>query len=103
MQPAQYTVSRSTSISAAPGDIFPLVNDFHNWDGWSPWAKIDPAMKVTYEGPPAGNGAIYSWKGNSQVGEGRMNIIDSKLNNFVRINLQFFKPFAGAAVAEYKF
>jgi len=27
------------------------VNDFHQWDAWSPWAKLDPDAKITFEGP----------------------------------------------------
>ena len=46
---------------------------------WSPWAKIDPAAKITFEGPPAGTGAGYTWAGNNKVGEGRMTITDSQL------------------------
>jgi hypothetical protein len=34
--------------------------------------KLDPAMRQTYEGAPAGIGAIYRWAGNREVGEGRM-------------------------------
>ncbi len=71
MQPSEYTVQRSATISAPPATVFPMVNDFHSWDAWSPWAKLDPAMKVTYNGPPAGAGAIYTWAGNDKVGRVR--------------------------------
>ncbi len=50
---------------------------FHNWNAWSPWAKMDPAMKQAYEGPSAGAGAIYTWAGDREVGEGRMTITES--------------------------
>src|SRR5689334_16838718 len=78
MQSPHFRIARSTTINAPPGVVFAQVNDFHNWDGWSPWAKIDPAMKVTYEGPPAGTGASYAWLGNSKVGEGKMTIAESR-------------------------
>ena len=57
MQPAVGTVTRSATISAPPSAVFPYVNDLHKWQDWSPWAKLDPNAKVTFEGPEAGTGA----------------------------------------------
>jgi hypothetical protein len=71
MRPATFHIERSTKISAQPEIVFGLINDFHNWQGWSPWEKMDPAMKKTHSGAPAGTGAVYSWAGNDDVGEGR--------------------------------
>jgi hypothetical protein len=79
-----------------------MVNDFHHWDRWSPWEKFDPAMKKTFEGPPAGPGAIYSWVGNKKVGEGRMTILESKAAEFVTMKLEFIKPFAATHQAMFK-
>ncbi len=103
LQPAEYRVTRSASISAPPAVVFPQVNDFHNWEGWSPWAKLDPAMKQTYDGTSAGTGASYSWAGNSKVGEGRMTITESRPSDLVRIKLDFVKPFASTADTEFTF
>ena len=103
MQPAQFSISRSATIAAPPAEVFPLVNDFHRWDAWSPWAKLDPAMKQTYTGSPAGVGAVYSWVGNDQVGEGRMAIVESQPNERVGIKLDFLKPFAASNDAEFTF
>ena len=79
------------------------MNDLHKWGAWSPWAKLDPAMKETHEGAPAGTGAIYSWAGNSEVGEGRMMITESRPNELVRIKLEFLKPFAATNTTEFTF
>jgi hypothetical protein len=79
------------------------VNDFHNWNAWSPWAKIDPAMKQTYEGAPAGTGAIYSWNGDNKVGEGRMTLKESRPNELIRIKLEFMRPFKAINDAEFAF
>ena len=54
LQPAHYHVERSATISAPPATVFAQVNDFHKWEAWSPWAKIDPSMKHNYDGAPAG-------------------------------------------------
>ena len=87
LQPTEFRVVRSATMSAPPSEVFPQVNDFHNWDAWSPWAKLDPEMKVTYDGPAAGEGAAYAWVGNDEVGEGRMTVIQSKPNELVGIKL----------------
>jgi len=103
LQPGQYRVSRSATIPAAPAVVFEHVNDLHKWDGWSPWAKLDPAMKVTFEGPQSGTGASYAWVGNKDVGEGKMSITESKANELVRLKLEFIKPFASTAMTDFTF
>lgn len=42
---------RKILIAAPDSVIFALVNDFHKWNSWSPWANLDPAMKESHEGP----------------------------------------------------
>lgn len=103
VQPASFRVTRSATFTAPPATVFAQVNDLHRWEQWSPWAKLDPAMKQTYEGPQAGTGATSSWVGNNQVGEGRMTIVDSKPDELVRIKLEFFKPFAGVSDVRFTF
>lgn len=103
IQPALFRIVRSATMTAPPARVFEQVNDFHNWKAWSPWAKIDPAMKETYEGPPAGVGAKYSWDGNKQVGAGRMTITDSKPSSDIRILLEFLRPFATTNSVHFAF
>jgi hypothetical protein len=103
LQPSAFTIKRSGSIDAPAADAFAQVNDFHHWDAWSPWAKLDPTMKQTYEGAPAGTGAVYSWNGNKQVGEGRMTITESKPNELIRIHLEFMRPFKATNPTEFTF
>ncbi len=103
MQPSEYRVARSAAISAPAPVVFAQVNDFHKWEAWNPWGKIDPAMKQSYEGAAAGTGAIYTWNGNKEVGEGRMTITESRPSDLIRIKLEFFKPFAGTSIAEFNF
>lgn len=91
MQPPTFHVERSTTIAAAPEKITPLLNDFHNWTEWSPWAKLDPNMHVSYSGAPAGQGAVYEWEGNSKVGKGRMEILAAE-PTLTSIKLDFLSP-----------
>lgn len=103
MQPGDFRVVRSAEMSAPAESAFAQVNDFHNWQAWSPWEKLDPALKRTYSGPEAGEGASYAWAGNSDVGEGRMTIVESRPNELIRIRLEFFKPFAATNTGEFTF
>lgn len=102
-RPSEFKVARTATIAAPAPVVFGLVNDFRKWPQWSPYEKLDPAMKKTYEGQPAGNGASYTWAGNSQAGEGRATIVDSKPNELIRIRLDFEKPFPGTAYATFTF
>jgi uncharacterized protein YndB with AHSA1/START domain len=103
LQPAHYRVVRTATISAPVADVFASVNDFHRWPAWSPWAKLDPAMKETFAGSPAGTGAVYAWTGNKDVGSGRMTLSDSRPNERVQIQLEFIEPFASTALMEFTF
>ena len=51
---AEFRITRTTTIAAPPLAVFAQVNDFHRWMAWSPWEKLDPALKRTYAGPAAG-------------------------------------------------
>src|SRR5712692_8518399 len=102
-RPSEYRVARTATISAPAPAAFAQVNDFHKWEAWNPWAKVDPAMKQAYEGAPVGTGAIYTWAGNKEVGEGRMTLMESRPSDLIRIKLEFFKPFATTSTAEFTF
>lgn len=101
MQPSQFRVTRSARIAAPASTVFAQVNDFHNWDAWSPWARLDPSMRQTYGGAPAGVGATYAWVGNHEVGEGRMTLTESRPSELVRVELEFLKPLRGTSTAEF--
>lgn len=92
-QPDEFRIERSASVAAPVAEVFAQVNDFHNWQRWSPWAKRDPTMRKVYEGPSAGVGAVYRWAGNQEVGEGSTTIVESRPGESIRIQLVFLKPF----------
>ena len=100
-RPATYTVSRSTTIAAPPSVVYAQVVDFHHWDAWSPWAKLDPAMKVSFAGPDSGPGAAYSWTGDDKVGEGKMLITGARPNQEVNIKLDFIRPFQATSTTGF--
>src|SRR5438067_7190751 len=89
-RPSKFHLERSIAIGAPPDVVFAQVNDFHAWTAWSPWEKMDPQLKRTYDGASSGAGAIYAWSGNAKVGQGRMTIEHSDRPSRVVIKLEFF-------------
>lgn len=100
-KPDTFRVQRSASINAPSEKIFALINDLHSWVSWSPWEKMDPAIKRTYSGAASGKGAVYEWEGNREVGKGRMEITDTSSPSRVTIKLDFIKPFESHNIAEF--
>jgi uncharacterized protein YndB with AHSA1/START domain len=100
-KPATFSVERTIDVKAPPDKIFALINDFHQWVSWSPYENKDPAMKRSYSGAESGKGAVYGWEGNSNVGAGRMEILDVSVPSKILIKLDFFKPFEGRNTAEF--
>jgi hypothetical protein len=102
-RPATFRFERSITIAAPPENAFSQVNDLHAWAHWSPYEKLDPAMKRTFDGAPSGTGAKYAWSGNKEVGEGRMTIENSDKPSQIVIKLEFIKPFAATNTATFSF
>jgi hypothetical protein len=100
-KPDSFRVERAIGVQSPPETIFDLINDFHHWGSWSPYEKLDPAMKRTYSGAARGPGAIYAWEGNSKAGEGRMEIVDAVPRSRIAIKLDLVKPFEGHHTAEF--
>jgi uncharacterized protein YndB with AHSA1/START domain len=100
-KPDTFSVQRSVVVKAPAERIFPLISNFHQWANWSPWENRDPTMKRTFSGSESGNGAVYAWDGNKNVGSGRMEILDASSPSKIVIKLDFFKPFEGHNTAEF--
>ncbi|OOO01067.1 MAG: hypothetical protein USCGTAYLOR_02734 [Chromatiales bacterium USCg_Taylor] len=100
-RPDTFRVKRATNIKAPPEKIFALINDFHSWGSWSAYEQKDPAMKRTYSGAANGEGAVYEWEGDKNVGKGRMEIAETSPPSKVMIKLDFIKPFETHNIAEF--
>jgi hypothetical protein len=92
-RPDSFRVERSIIINAPLEKVFPVINDFHSWEAWSPWEKADPNVKRSYDGPRSGVGSKYAWLGNKQLGSGEMELVESVPNSHVGIKIHFIKPF----------
>ncbi|MDD5577714.1 MAG: SRPBCC family protein [Methylobacter sp.] len=101
-RPDTFRIERSTNIKALPEKLFPYINDFHQWEAWSPWEKIDPAIQRSYSGAATGKGAVYEWQGNRDIGKGRMEIIESTPSSNLIIKLHFIQPFEARNTVEFK-
>jgi Polyketide cyclase / dehydrase and lipid transport len=101
-RPDTYHVERSTKIAAPADIIFAQVSDFAAFGAWSPWAKRDPAMKLTISTPSAGVGASYAWEGNKEVGKGKMTLTESQPPTLTKERLEFLEPFPSIADTGFK-
>ncbi len=99
-RPDTFRVERSVTIKASPEKIHPYLNDFKLTNTWSPWVKLDPAIKNTYSGAVSGVGAAYAWSGNKEIGKGSAEIIESTPTK-VAVKMHFMEPMDAINTAEY--
>lgn len=102
-RPSHYKVARSTLVLAPAPAVYARVADFHGWEKWSPWEKLDTGMQKVFSGTGGAPGATYAWKGNDKVGEGRMTLLDARPAEALAIRLEFVKPFASVCATNFQF
>ncbi len=101
-RPNSFRLERSIAINARPEKPFALVNNFHEWNRWSPFDNIDADLKRSFAGAESGRGAIYGWEG-KKSGAGRMEILESQPASKIVIKLDFSKPFEAHNTALFTF
>lgn len=88
--PPSVTVTRSIDIAAPPETVFAIISDLDRFNEFSPWADLDPAMEVAFEGPPAGVGQTMRWSSSKpDVGNGSQTIVASDPPNRLELSLVF--------------
>lgn len=89
--PSEQHVERSIVVNADPAEVFSLVNDYREFNKWSPWATLDPeGTRYEFSGPAAGVGAKMSWSSeHPNVGSGRQEIVASQPHTVVKSRLEF--------------
>ena len=100
-KPDTFRVERSIVINAPPATVYPLIEDFDAWRGWSPWEDKDPQVTRSRSGPALGIGAGYAWEGNKAVGKGSMQITQARAPLYLLIKLAFIAPFEAHNMAEF--
>jgi uncharacterized protein YndB with AHSA1/START domain len=94
-------LERSVVINAQPASVYEELVSFKNVNSWSPWFKMDPKMKHSFEGPPSGVGAKMSWDSeNPEVGKGSQWIVETEENKRVKSGMNF-DGMDGNFVAEF--
>jgi uncharacterized protein YndB with AHSA1/START domain len=86
--PSAFLVSRSVVINAPPRKVYDLVVEPRQWARWSEWNRRDPAMKITYKGPPFGMGSRWEWVSKSE-GAGSMEFTHVEPDRAVEYALTF--------------
>lgn len=102
-KPNSFRIERSLTIHVSPEKLFPLINDLHRWETWSPWGRMDPNMQRSYSGPAQGKNAVYEWRSDSLACAGSMEILSSLPYRKIVIQLNFQKPKQALNYAEFTF
>jgi hypothetical protein len=92
LRPEAFRVSRSAIVGAPASAVFEEIADFRKWESWSPWAKLDPNVKNSFDGSPGAVGSSFEWSGNSKVGAGKMTLLECVKEEMLRIRLNFERP-----------
>jgi hypothetical protein len=103
-RPDTFRLERSIRIDAPIVQVAEQIDDFRQWQTWSPWEHIDPPLQRTFSGAEAGVGAIYEWSGTGKAGAGRMEIVEMRTGSeggLITIKLDFLKPFKASNTAEF--
>lgn len=103
-QPDDFRVTRSVAVAAAAPDLYRRVYDLHQWEAWSPWAKLDPAATHSFDGASEGKGATMRWASETmEVGKGAMTLMESHPDEFVQFLVELQKPVMAVNTAEFTF
>ena len=87
--PREVTVTREIVIAAPPARVFAHLNSMQKMAEWSPWTRLDPAMRTSFAGPPEGTGNRMTWSSDDPaVGSGSQEIIVSEPDQRVETSLQ---------------
>ncbi len=103
-RPDTFRLERSIRIAAPILQVAEQIDDFRQWQQWSPWEHIDPSLQRKFSGADAGVGAIYEWTGTGKAGAGRMEIVEMRTGSeagLITIKLDFLKPFKASNTAEF--
>jgi len=100
--PKTITVERSIVIKADASRVFEQINNLPEWNNWSPWYKLDTAVKMTYSDHSSGTGSWYTWDSDvKNVGKWKMTITKSLPNDSILTELVFMEQ--GAAQGGFAF
>ncbi|WP_162009706.1 SRPBCC family protein [Methylocystis heyeri] len=101
LRPDSFSISRNSIIDAPAADVFESIGDFHKWEEWSPWAKLDPNAKRIFDGVPGVVGSSFEWAGNAKLGAGRMTLLESVRDEMLRMRLTLKRPIKATTLVTF--
>ncbi len=73
--PAEIKVERSIYLEQTKSNVKTKLLDFNYFHkNWNPWSEADSALAGSFKGHPGEVGHQYSWSGNTNVGQGEVEI-----------------------------
>ncbi len=102
-QPDSFSFERTAVLDATPEALFEQVNDHRNFAKWNPFNELDPDVKNTFSGADSGVGAVCSWKGDRNIGEGSSTITESRPYELVRQRMDWISPMEGTSTVDFTF
>ena len=102
-KPDTFEVARSITVNAPPEKIYPWFESPRQMNVWNPFVKADPAIRLDYSGPESGVGATNRWEGNSQVGAGSAEVVESRPFSNIVVALRMSRPMKADNRVEYSF
>ena len=97
---AKFHVEKSIEINAPAERARQVIQDYRQWEIWSPWLCMEPTARITCDGEAATSGHAYSWEGD-MVGAGRMEFVASN-GDTDHMHLTFLKPFKSKAEVKFE-
>lgn len=99
-----YSITRDIVVEKSVTDVFNYIKLAKNQDFYNKWVMVDPNMKKDFRGTDGTVGFVYAWNGNSQAGEGELEIKTIIEGVKVEQEIRFVRPFkavsAGAMATE---
>jgi hypothetical protein len=87
-------VERRITILAAPGDIYPLLEELRTWPSWTRWSSLED-LEYAYGEKSAGEGAVQRWRSRQMSGELRVVRSEPDERLDYEITLSDFAPIFG--------
>lgn len=96
----KFHIERSIEISASSATVRDVIQDYGQWEIWSPWLIMEPDAKLEFQGSAATIGHSYEWTGD-MVGAGRMEL-SAMEGDTDKMDLTFLKPFKSTAKVAFQ-
>jgi effector-binding domain-containing protein len=100
--PKEYTISLNRKIEAPRSIVFKKVSSFEEMMKWMPLTRLDPSVRIEYEGTEGTVGSSMTWKGNRDVGAGVRTIKAITPLILVEIYTRFSEPWEAISNSTYK-